>query len=118
MNTRTLDLAHELWAIAQSPSPVEEVVPIMVAVMERGKTGLRNLDSTLSLMDRSVNILGMEGSRMDWDDLMEWQRVLLGHAPTDEPAPIAPKPVPFKVAGLPDPQHNPARVWGASEGDE
>ena len=40
------------------------------------KTGLQQLDSTLSLMDRNVNILGMEGSRMDWNDLIEWQRVL------------------------------------------
>ena len=79
------------------------------------KTGLRNLDAALSLMDRHVNILGMEGSRMDWEDLMEWQRVILGGDPTAEPE--SPKPPPFKVAGLPDPQHGGGPIWGA-ERDE
>ena len=78
------------------------------------RTGLQQLDSTLSLMDRQVNILGMEGSRMDWEDLMEWQRVILGGgpAPTAEEPPPA-KPSPFRVAGLPDPQHGGAKIWGS-----
>ena len=52
---------------------------------------------------------------MDWEDLMEWQRVLLGGdpAPTAEEPPPA-KPSPFRVADLPDPQHGGANVWGAS----
>lgn len=78
----------------------------------RTRTGLRNLDAALSLMDRHVNILGMEGSRMDWEDLMEWQRVILGGDPTAEEAPPPAKP-PFRVAGLPDPQHGGGPIWGA-----
>lgn len=98
------------------------------------RTGLQQLDSTLSLLDRNVNILGMEGSRMDWEDLMEWQRVLLGGDPDAKPCnhlwdgPLydygyttvptcsrcnALQMKPFRVAGLPDPQHGGAKVWGS-----
>jgi len=48
------------------------------------RTGLRQLDATLSLLDRNVNILGMEGSRMDWNDLMEWQHLLAPRAEEDK----------------------------------
>lgn len=78
-------------------------------------TGLRNLDAALSLMDRQVNVLGMEGSRMDWEDLVEWQNVLLGGDPPQEPA-VEPKVAPvFPVAELPDPMRSTGRIWGADE---
>ena len=76
MNEHTWELAHELWAIAQSPAPVSEVIPLMVEAMERKKTGLRQLDSTLSLLDAQANFLDLD-SRMDYPDLMEWRRMLL-----------------------------------------
>lgn len=78
------------------------------------RTGLQQLDSTLSLLDRNVNILGMEGSRMDWEDLMEWQRVILGDDMEGVTVEPEKPPRPFKVADLPDPMGGSGKVWGAS----
>lgn len=77
-------------------------------------TGLRALDSALSLLDRQVNVLGMEGSRMDWEDLVEWQQVLLGGDPPERPETPATAPSPYRVADLPDPMRSTGRVWGSS----
>jgi len=69
-------------------------------------------------MAHAINILETEGSRMDYEDLVEWQNVLLGGPqPSSPPAPPSTTP-PIRIAPLPDPQHRAGRVWGSDGGDD